>query len=462
MPWITVTSSSHMLMPSTLSTLAAAAAASNPASSSTLDPNRLAPEDAFYKSPPMRPFGSLGDGAALSARKRRERARSGSRKPKGNYKKLLWFKQPFPDNYTDEKTFLDHLQRNPRLQPYEFWSLMADSTVIVQHIASVAIFCCCFVAIAQERVSPVSVVSWASLCTVLGWALWDYWMGQEEAKAAKAAIDAEADMEDTSSSSSATSARESQGLGLGLTLSSRNQSQSGHSHNTSVTSIASNASTNVALSPIPAGPDYHVPYVDPTSSLSPRNQQRLATAKSALLIYAALLGLSPILKSLTKSTTSDSIWAISTWLLCMNVAFFDYGGGTGAHLPASISTNSALMASTVLASRLPSTTHVFSLTLFSIEVFGLFPIFRRQLRSISWNGHLTLTIVLIISACGAVFAILTGGGGGAWIAGVILGGIVTFFGMGICSWWLIGLQKYKNEIHGPWDPARPIIRRRWD
>jgi phosphatidylinositol glycan class C protein len=120
------------------------------------------------------------------------------------------------------------------------------------------------------------------------------------------------------------------------------------------------------------------------------------------------------------------------------------------------------MASTVLASRLPSTTHVFSLTLFSIEVFGLFPIFRRRLRNVSWHGHLVLTIVLVINACGFVFVTLTGGGRGAWIAGVVLGGMATFLGMGICSWWLIGLQKYKNEIHGPWDPARPVIRRRWD
>ena len=66
-----------------------------------------------------------------------------------------------------------------------------------------------------------------------------------------------------------------------------------------------------------------------TSAFSPRNQQRLATAKSALLIYCALLGLSPILKSLTKSTTSDSIWALSCWLMCINVFFFDYGGGVG-------------------------------------------------------------------------------------------------------------------------------------
>ncbi|KAF2877039.1 phosphatidylinositol N-acetylglucosaminyltransferase subunit C [Massariosphaeria phaeospora] len=410
-------------------------------------------------SPPRRPFGP--DGVASSARKLKDRARSSSRRRNGHYKKLLWFKQPFPDNYTDEKTFLDHLQRNPRLQPYEFWSLMTDSTVIVQHVASVAIFCCCFVGIAQERVSPVSVVSWASFCTVLAWALWDYWMGQEEAEAAMAA-ESERDNEDEDvySGSSGGSMKESQGLSV------EHAPKYGHSHNASVTSVISNMSNtsrSAHTGTVPSSPtQQHAPYADPTSSFSPRNQQRLATAKSALLIYAALLGLSPILKSLTRSTTSDSIWALSTWLLCVNVAFFDYSGGTGAHLPASISTNSALMASTVLASRLPSTTHVFSLTLFSIEVFGLFPIFRRQLRSKSLNGHLMLTIVLIISACGGVFVTLTGGGRGAWIAGVILGGIVTFLCMGICSWWLIGLQKYKNEIYGPWDPARPIIRRRWD
>ncbi|KAI1667442.1 hypothetical protein L13192_08151 [Pyrenophora tritici-repentis] len=342
-------------------------------------------------------LGPEGASFATTGRKRKSVSRIATRPTKGNYKKLLWFKQPFPDNYTDETTFLDHLQRNPRLQPYEFWSLMSDATVIVQHLASVIIFCCCFVAIIQNRVSPIAVVGWASICTVLAWLLWDHWMGQE--------FDSIANVPTSDTEQSTSSAPQAHSL---------------------------------------------------------RTQQRIATAKSAVLIYAALLGLSPILKSLTRSTTSDSIWALSTWLLMMNVAFFDYSGGTGAHLPASISTNSAMMASAVLASRLPSTTHVFSLTLFSIEIYGLFPIFRRQLRARSPWGHLALTITLITGAWGGLFVVLTGNGSGAFLAGAILGGILTFLSMGICSWWLIGLQKYKNEIHGPWDPARPIIRRHWD
>ena len=84
-----------------------------------------------------------------------------------------------PDNYTDQATFLENLQRNPRVRPYDFWPLVADTTVIVQHVCSVIIFIVCFVGIFQERVSPVSVVGWGSFATFLGWLLWDWWVAQE-------------------------------------------------------------------------------------------------------------------------------------------------------------------------------------------------------------------------------------------------------------------------------------------
>ena len=118
------------------------------------------------------------------------------------------------------------------------------------------------------------------------------------------------------------------------------------------------------------------------------------------------------------------------------------------------------MASTVLASRLTSTTHVFSLTLFSIEVFGLFPVFRRHLRQISWQGHLLLTFSLVLGA-GAGLGVTLAPTATTWkaaLVGIALWGLGTAIGMGGCSWWLIGLQRYKNVVIGPWDPARPIIR----
>lgn len=210
-------------------------------------------------------------------------------------------------------------------------------------------------------------------------------------------------------------------------------------------------------------------YPDAIPDEESRAHQRLATIKSALLIYSTLLGVSPILKSLTLSTSSDSIWAMSFWLLAINMFFFDYSGGVGAKYPASLSTNAALMASTVLASRLPSTQQVFSLTVFSIEVFGLFPVFRRHVRHRSWKYHFALTSLLVLGAGLGVGIVVGDAKSKRWpwkggIVGMIVGTILALVAAGGCSWWLIGLQKYKNEIRGPWDPARPIImsRSKWE
>ncbi|ODH45731.1 hypothetical protein GX48_08197 [Paracoccidioides brasiliensis] len=508
------------------------------------DPNRLAPEDSNYTFSPPRlrsvsannHAASLRLPAAVAALRpppavpgtepkwtgdSKRRLGSSRRRPKGAWKKLLWVKQSYPDNYTDTETFLDHLQRNPRLRPYDFWPLVADSTVIVQHVCSVVIFACCFTGIFQERISPVSVVGWGSICTILGWVLWDFWVGKEQEEEARLVFigEAETGYAGSSSGSSTSSLKTSNqngshkeykmpGLGLRLSTSNldcqkprrrsigRSIGLSTFSINPHTTSTASVHSANSPQSPASSSPvspnchgngSIHFPSYPlptnhqpptnpiPTFLLSPRNRQRLSTAKSALLIFCALLGLSPILKSLTKSTTSDSIWAMSCWLMVINIFFFDYssngsGSGTGASsetgataakFPASLSTNAAVMASTVLASRLKSTTHVFSLTLFSIEVFGLFPVFRRHLRATFWGGHVLLTGLLVVFA-GAAVGITMRGGYMSAILGAIIGGLSTALVMGGCSWWLISLQKYKNVVAGPWDPARPVLRRHWD
>ncbi|RYP05272.1 hypothetical protein DL764_003933 [Monosporascus ibericus] len=166
---------------------------------------------------------------------------------------------------------------------------------------------------------------------------------------------------------------------------------------------------------------------------------------------------------------------MSFWLLTINIFFFDYSGGVGVKFPAFLSINAALMASTVLASRLPFTGQVFSFTLFSIEVFGLFPVFRRYARHRSFRYHVALSVLLVVGAGFGVGLILGGGekdGGGGGVRppwrssffGVLVAALLSVVAMGGCSWWLISLQKYKNAINGPWDQLRPIIinRRLWE
>lgn len=425
-----------------------------------------------------------------------------------------------PDNYTDQATFLENLQRNPRVQPYDFWPLVADSTVIVQHVCSVIIFIVCFVGIFQERVSPVSVVSWSTLATSIGWLLWDFWVGQEsqarETEADKLArtrslsdgpayrdprpplrqdsshLGIHTANASTTSFSSVSNLPSAASSSINLLqehshhrpyassgyANAPNGSHSllipGHAHSRSVSSVhsvASQASHARAASAVETEDEFRHRINHSPHAGKGRAYLRIGAVKSAVLIYFTLLGLSPILKSLTRSTSSDSIWAMSFWLLAINIFFFDYSGSwaPGLHkFPvASLSTNAALMASTVLASRLPSTGQVFSLTLFSIEVFGLFPVFRRAARLRSWRYHVILTTLLVMGAGGGVGMILGApppAGDGIWalpwkngLLGIVVGCLIAALAMGGCSWWLIGLQKYKNEIYGPWDPARPII-----
>ncbi|KLU92047.1 phosphatidylinositol N-acetylglucosaminyltransferase subunit C [Magnaporthiopsis poae ATCC 64411] len=474
------------------------------------------------------------DAVARRSRQRDSRSRS-RRRAKRTWKKLLWVKQSYPDNYTDQATFLDNLQRNPRLQPYEFWPLVADSTVIVQHVCSVIIFVVCFVSIFQERVSPVSVVSWGSFATFVGWCLCDRWVGQEAAEE-DASRAAPASPEPPNPAGHAPLDRFSTTSSLldkpgSLALAGGDTSRGAGAYVVSDTDVPSAASStsNLLLRSVPAerprlsavassGGEYGGSMPDGGSALSaganpysasaislvsvtsqmsaispsarndllagPRHRPssplrggrahlRINAMKSALLIYFTLLGLSPILKSLTRSTSSDSIWAMSFWLLAINIFFFDYSGtwaGVNNISVASLSTNAALMASTVLASRLPSTGQVFGLTLFSLEVFGLFPVFRRFARHRSWRFHVLLTMLLVLGAgAGVGMTLARHDPDATWpwksgLVGMLVGCVVSASAMGGCSWWLLGLQKYKNEIYGPWDPARPVIisRRHWD
>lgn len=354
--------------------------------------------------------------------------------------------------------------------------------MILQQVCSVTIFVTFFVGIFQERVSPVSVVGWSSFATFIGWLVWDWWVGQEEedevlrrqnSNRSRAAREREPRKDRLSSAAGiGTPSAASSVSNLNLAVASERSQSHGNlvalrqSHSTSVVSLQSTASASQRS---PADSAEELKHRPSSPLHSGRKTLRLSTVKSAILIYFTLLGLSPILKSLTRSTSSDSIWAMSFWLLAINIFFYDYSGGVGVKFPASLSTNAALMASTVLASRLPSTGQVFSLTLFSIEVFGLFPVFRRYARHRSFRYHVALSVLLVVGAGLGVGLILGGEKDGVWpwksgLLGVLVAMLLSIITMGGCSWWLISLQKYKNAINGPWDLARPIIisRRMWE
>ncbi|KAK9153554.1 hypothetical protein Sjap_001034 [Stephania japonica] len=164
--------------------------------------------------------------------------------------------------------------------------------------------------------------------------------------------------------------------------------------------------------------------------------------------------LAPIYCTLTKSISSDSIWALTVLLLLVHLFLHDYSGSTirppGAltnpTLTSNISLNASIVASVLIASRLPSRLHVFAVMLFSLQIFLFAPLVAYCIKKYSFGLHLWFSSGLMLVALGLVSTLHR------LLFGLLLGLLVfvTF----VCPYWLIRIQEYKFEINGPWDEAK--------
>lgn len=74
-------------------------------------------------------------------------------------------------------------------------------------------------------------------------------------------------------------------------------------------------------------------------------------------------------------------------------------------------------------------------------MFGLFPVFRRYIKHISWGLHVILTISLVLGAAVGLGVMVGWGWAVMWCFSVLTG-------MVGCAWWMIDLQKYKKYVAG--------------
>lgn len=93
---------------------------------------------------------------------------------------------------------------------------------------------------------------------------------------------------------------------------------------------------------------------------------------------------------------------------------------------------------------------MFCFVLFSVQLFGLLPLFATWVRESSAYGHWILLAFLLAVTDVSLYTIYGPWAITVWIV-VQVSVALAFPG------WFLGLQKYKNEIQGPWDAARPVI-----
>ncbi|KAG5420317.1 GPI2 [Candida metapsilosis] len=285
--------------------------------------------------------------------------RRNSNQSKVPWKKLLYLKQPYPDNYTDT-SFLSQLKRNTTVAKYSYFQLVDDFILIVFYISCILLVDLMFIGIYSKGWDPVRPTAFSTIMCILMYGLLRY--------------------------------------------------------HYSLTSISK---SNMNL-------------------------------KSFTLISFMLLIVSPILKSLTKSTSSDSIWVISSILCIFNSMFYEYSSEK-IYKP-TISTNISLSNAIVLASRLSSTSQVFVFVLFAVQVNILLPLYDaslRQNKKLKYLHYATVVLTFflvdywIYKLVNYKFLLY-------WILSV-------FIAMFLMPAYFLSLQRYKNELQGPWDIAKPKL-----
>ncbi|WPK24022.1 hypothetical protein PUMCH_001276 [Australozyma saopauloensis] len=170
-----------------------------------------------------------------------------------------------------------------------------------------------------------------------------------------------------------------------------------------------------------------------------------------MLICMLLLVFSPVLRSLTQSTSLDSIWALLLILTCLTAAFHDYTLDLDATYRNIMSTNMSFANLIVLASRLPSSMSVFSFLVFSIEVTVFIPLIDFHLRKRLHSAHFVALVMVFCTVAWVIYRVH-----GLLFLGLYAAGIFLIL---VClPMYFIFLQRYKNELQGPWDTAKPVLK----
>ncbi|CAM5160810.1 phosphatidylinositol N-acetylglucosaminyltransferase subunit C [Chelonia mydas] len=277
--------------------------------------------------------------------------------PRKHWQKVLYERQPFPDNYVDHR-FLEELRKNIYARKYQYWAVVFESGVVIQQLCSVCVFVVIWWYMDDGLLTPQWLFGAGLASSLIGYILFDV-------------ID----------------------LGVGRKESGRTW---------------------------------------------------WADLKSTLVFIAFTYGFSPVLKTLTESISTDTIYAMSVLMLLGHLIFFDYGANA-AIVSSTLSLNMAIFASVCLASRLPRSLHTFAMVTFAIQIFALWPMLQKKLKARTPRCYVGVTLLFALSA---LAGLLTISGVAALLFALLLISISC-----LCPYCLIRLQLLKDNIHGPWDEA---------
>lgn len=151
----------------------------------------------------------------------------------------------------------------------------------------------------------------------------------------------------------------------------------------------------------------------------------------------------PVVKSLTETISTDTVYAMVAVMLFIHVVFQEYFPSS-LKFYSCLSLNSSIFAAVCLASRLATEEHIFVFTTFAFQIFICISFFRVIIQDcpaifVCFTGLLTFLVLLALSYVRPTSVPL-----------FIL--ICVFINL-YCPRIYVKCQRYKESIHGPWDEA---------
>lgn len=173
-----------------------------------------------------------------------------------------------------------------------------------------------------------------------------------------------------------------------------------------------------------------------------------ASAREGALLVVGVGGLAPLYQTLASTISGDTLVVCVVMLFVAHLVLHDYSylNSATTRLTGSLGLGAAVFSSGMLASRLPTPTHVFAAMTLSLELFVLSPFVRADLRRSSTPGYVALTAAAVAAAAAALVPL------GALPSGAFLA-LAAFVALA-CPRVLVGLQSLKCQINGPWDEAK--------
>ena len=190
-----------------------------------------------------------------------------------------------------------------------------------------------------------------------------------------------------------------------------------------------------------------------------------ASARLGALILLGIGALTPLFQTMTAAVSDDTAFATAACALVVSALTHDYAFAHFASSDASddakekhvagnaVSLGCSMFAASILASRLESRAAVFADMTLSVLLFVLFPFFGRVIKArVPAVGRVAFAAAAHAAAALCVSSASAGAAGTTLAAAYVA---VVLFVVIACPLWLVRMMRFKRQINGPWDEAKP-------